>query len=166
MNKQGDHLLLSVTELAQVLEMTQGNMSKRLKDLEPDLLEGNAKFYRLVRVLAHINGNDLDPTYERARLSKEQADKLALENAVSRGELAPLEFFESTVTRYTRQVAAMLDAVPNRLRQMLPHLTPLDFARIEGLLTNERQRLADRLASGEEENPGGDSTRGADTAQT
>lgn len=35
-------------------------------------------------------GSDLDPVHERARRDKEQADRLALENRLRRGEVAPL----------------------------------------------------------------------------
>lgn len=36
------------------------------------------------------SGRDLDPVHERARRDKEQADRLALENQLRRGEVAPL----------------------------------------------------------------------------
>lgn len=65
---------------------------------------------------------DLDLATERARLAKEQADKVAMQNAVTRGELAPAYLIEEVLSRAGSKVAGILDAIPGQVRRMAPEL--------------------------------------------
>lgn len=69
-------------------------------------------------------------TAERARLAKEQADGMALKNALRRGELVEASEVERAWSDTLRQVRARILAVPSRLRQSLS-LTPPDAERID-----------------------------------
>ena len=64
------------------------------------------------------NGEQLDLTAERARVAKEQADKLTMENAERRGELVE---FQATVTKWRSEATR----VKNRLLAMPSKLAPL-----------------------------------------
>lgn len=54
---------------------------------------------------------------ERTRLAKEQADKLALENMISRKEYAPISIIEETMASTGKQIAGILEALPVKLKR-------------------------------------------------
>jgi hypothetical protein len=53
---------------------------------------------------------------ERARLAREQADRVAMENAAKRGDLAPVGVIEMMLAAIAAQAVASLEAVPGRGR--------------------------------------------------
>jgi len=63
---------------------------------------------------------DLDLAAERARLAKEQADKVAMQNAVSRGELAPVAAMEAVLAAVGTRVGKILDTIPGVVRRRVP----------------------------------------------
>lgn len=60
---------------------------------------------------------DLDLATERARLAKEQADKIAMQNEVSRRELAPVTLIEEVLAKVGRQIAGVLESIPVQLKR-------------------------------------------------
>lgn len=60
---------------------------------------------------------ELDLMQERARLAKEQADKVAMLNARLRRELAPVWVLEIALAGVARQVAGVLEAIPVKLKR-------------------------------------------------
>jgi len=60
---------------------------------------------------------DLDLATERARLAKEQADKVAMQNCVSRRELAPVTVIEDVLSKVGRQIAGVLESIPVQLKR-------------------------------------------------
>lgn len=74
---------------------------------------------------------DLDLATERARLAKEQADKVAMQNAVTRGELAPVVLIEEVLTKAAAKVAGVFDAIPGVVRRRFPAL-PSDAIELMG----------------------------------
>lgn len=60
---------------------------------------------------------DLDLAGERARLAKEQADKIAMQNEVSRRELAPVTLIEEVLAKVGRQIAGVLESIPVQLKR-------------------------------------------------
>jgi len=79
------------------------------------------------------SGGDLDLVQERARLAKEQADKVAMANAQTRKELAPISLIELVLANMGRQVAGVLEALPVQLKRSSTNLTNDDIR----LLTSE-----------------------------
>lgn len=65
----------------------------------------------------------LDLSHERARLAREQADKIALENAVSRGELMPEAEVVSTWQLIITAARSKFLALPTKLAPILAPLT-------------------------------------------
>jgi phage terminase Nu1 subunit (DNA packaging protein) len=61
---------------------------------------------------------------QRARVAKETADKIAMANAVTRRELAPVGLLEVVLADIARQVSTRLDAIVPQLRRRLPDLPP------------------------------------------
>ena len=70
-------------------------------------------------------------TDERIRVAREQADKLAMQNALARGEMIAAREVESAWTATLREVRAALLAMPGRIQQRLVHLTAHDVSEID-----------------------------------
>mgnify|MGYP000374440541 CR=1 FL=1 len=162
--------LLTNKEIAELRGVTEQAVYKMLDGLEPrePRTKNRGAQYAFDEIVAHITSRTGRKSYdeERTRLTAEQADKQAMDNSERRGELAPLSWHEELISNYTRQLVAVLDVIPARIRQALPHLSHVDHARIEALFTRERDRLADRLGSGEGELLGDAPAGGGDGSQT
>lgn len=66
------------------------------------------------------SAGDLDLAGERARLAKEQADKIAMQNAQQRGELAPVAAMEMVIAAVGAKVGRILDTIPGIVRRRVP----------------------------------------------
>ncbi len=73
---------------------------------------------------------DLDLATERARLAKEQADRVAMQNAVSRNELAPVHLLEEVLAKAGARAAKILDTIPGTIRRREPGLSADTIAAI------------------------------------
>lgn len=62
----------------------------------------------------------LDLVSERARLAKEQADKVALHNAVTRKEYAPVGIISMVLADGARQIVSIMETLPKRIKQRYP----------------------------------------------
>lgn len=84
-------------------------------------------FANLREVSAGRQGDgELDLVAERARLASEQADKVAMQNAVTRRELAPVHLIEDVLVRAGAKVAGILDAIPGAVHRRVPKLKATD----------------------------------------
>lgn len=63
---------------------------------------------------------DLDLAEQRARLAKEQADKVAMQNAERRGEVAPVAAMEMVLAATGSKVGKILDTIPGLVRRRVP----------------------------------------------
>lgn len=84
----------------------------------------------------------LDLTAERARLAAAQADKIELELAVTRGELASVSTIEQVLVRAGVKAAGVLDAVPDALKRRLPSLTADDMDIVRHEIARARNAVA------------------------
>ena len=124
--------LFSQQELASMWEVTEGTMSKWLADLDPDEEDGRKRRYTCKRVHDHLNGIGLDLNAERARLAKEQADKLARERQVAEGELLVRAEVEADILRGLSEVKTSLLAGP---RKWAPLVTGMEsISEVESIL--------------------------------
>ena len=90
---------------------------------------------------------DLDLAGERARLAKEQADRVAMQNAVQRGELAPVAALESVLSATGARVGRLLDALPGQIARRAPDLPADALTLIERDIASCRNLAAEmRLA--------------------
>jgi phage terminase Nu1 subunit (DNA packaging protein) len=88
---------------------------------------------------------------ERARFAKESADRIALKNAVARGDLVEAADVERRWSAALRQIRASMLAVPSRCGARLPHLTAADVVEIDrevrDVLTEEATRPDEEAAA-------------------
>lgn len=85
---------------------------------------------------------DLDLVQERARLAKEQADKVAMANAQARKELAPVAALEYALATMGRQVAAILEALPIQIKRTSKTLSSDDYRLLVDEITKARNVAA------------------------
>jgi phage terminase Nu1 subunit (DNA packaging protein) len=85
---------------------------------------------------------DLDLVAERARLAKVQADRIEMQNAVTRKELAPAELIEEVLSRAGARAAKLLDTIPGELKRRCPQLTADDIATIATTIAKVRNIAA------------------------
>lgn len=81
-------------------------------------------------------------TAEKARLAKEQADAATLRNAALRRELVPAGEVEREWSATLLKLRSAILAVPSRVRQFLPHLTPHDVQALDAELRRVLEDLA------------------------
>lgn len=85
---------------------------------------------------------DLDLATERARLAKEQADKIAMQNAVARRELTPTVVLEQVLAGAAAKIAGILEAIPGMIRRRVPQLTAVDIDLIAAEVAKARNTVA------------------------
>lgn len=95
---------------------------------------------------------------ERARVAKETADKIAMANAITRKEFAPVGLLEVVLGDLARQISARLDGVVPRLSRGMPDLpasaiafVSKELAACRGLCADVNIANAERLAGEDEE---------------
>lgn len=69
-----------------------------------------------------LAAGDLDLATERAALARAQREKIEMQNAVTRRELAPTHLIEEVLARAGTKVAGILDAIPGQIRRRVPSL--------------------------------------------
>lgn len=79
---------------------------------------------------------------ERAALAREQRIKIEMQNAVTRGELAPAMWIEEVLTKAAAKVAGVLDAIPGMVRRRVPQLTADDIDMIAAEIAKARNTVA------------------------
>jgi len=134
------HLDLSTRRVAELLKIGILPTAKGVGALDIDACR--VAYLRYLRGVPNRSVNDdplpsseglLDLEQERAREAKERTDKLAMENAERRGELAPVEVLRDAQANNCGQHAAIFDAIPAKIKRRVPRLTAneLDLIRKE-----------------------------------
>lgn len=73
---------------------------------------------------------DLDLATERAGLAKAQREKIEMQNAVTRNELAPVYLIEEVLAKAGARVSKILDTIPGTIRRREPSLSAATIAEI------------------------------------
>jgi terminase small subunit / prophage DNA-packing protein len=89
------------------------------------------------------SAGELDLTEERAKLARAQSERIEMELAIKRGEIAPIDSLRDALIPVVSQVAAMLDAVPVKLKREAPHLTATDLEIVKREIANARNLMAE-----------------------
>lgn len=151
-------------EIAEYLDISERRVRELASEWGVDsrdvtLSEWRVRYIRKLREEAAGRAaiGDLDLVSERARLAKEQADRISMQNAVTRKELAPAELIEEVLSRTGAKAAKLLDTIPGELKRRCPQLTADDVTAIAGTIAKVRNLAAAiSLASLEEDEEEGD----------
>ncbi len=84
----------------------------------------------------------LDLVSERARLAKEQADKVAFQNALTRNQLAPVDLLEEVLAKAAGRINGIFDAIPGMIKRRVPALSSDDIDLIAGEIARGRNIVA------------------------
>ena len=135
-----DDTLIHESELADILGLT----SNRVRILTRDGILSRAapaRYDLRATVRAYVEHlragargrapGDAELKSEKARQTREAADKLAIQNAASRRELLPARDVETAWASTLRNVRAGMLALPSRVAQRLGHLTAHDLSEID-----------------------------------
>lgn len=106
-----------------------------------------------LREQAAGRGADGELARERARLAREQADRVAMENATSRRELAPVSVLELVLAKMAGDVASILQGIVPRVKRRAPAITSEALAVVEDELIKARTRAAALSLADVEEAP-------------
>lgn len=87
-------------------------------------------------------GEGFDLPTERARLAREQADKIAMQNAQTRRELAPAYLIEEVLAKAGAKVAGILEAIPGQVKRRLPNLPASEIEAIQTEIAKARNVAA------------------------
>lgn len=85
---------------------------------------------------------DLDLASERARLAREQADKIAMQNEEKRRALAPVHVIERTLASVSRQVASQMEAIEVELKRKTK-LSADEITLVMTVVVKARNAMAD-----------------------
>ncbi|MFZ6724696.1 terminase small subunit [Undibacterium sp. MH2W] len=104
----------------------------------------------LIDYCAHIReqaagraaAGDLDLASERAALAKVQRERIEMQNAITRRELAPIATLEFALATVGRKVAAVLEAIPIEIKRRTKNLAREDFDILVAEITKARNIAA------------------------
>jgi phage terminase Nu1 subunit (DNA packaging protein) len=88
------------------------------------------------------SGGDLDLVAERAMLAREQRVRIAMQNGVTRGELAPVVLIEEVLAKAGSRIGGIFDAIPGAVRRRVPALSSEEIGNIEKEIAKARNIVA------------------------
>jgi phage terminase Nu1 subunit (DNA packaging protein) len=136
---------MSAADLAKLFDVThrQINMlaEKGILGRNADGRFDTVDSIRRYLVFARKGGNS-DIEAEKLRLTREQADKIAIQNQISQGELVSASDVERRWTAVLTLVRAAVLAVPSRVAGRAGHLTAADLDIIDREIRDALQELS------------------------
>jgi phage terminase Nu1 subunit (DNA packaging protein) len=153
-------------DIAEHLDMSDRSVREFLSDAGIDhklatLDEIRIAYIRRLRETAagRLAEGGLDLATERARLAKEQADKIAYQNAQTRKELAPSYLLEEVLTKTAGRINGILEAIPGAIKRRVQSLSSVEIDMVTDEIAKARNmvaamRLEDESESDEDDDEG------------
>lgn len=135
---------LTVTQAAALLGKPDSTVGDWCQQGLPSKKSGRNRVIRVRDLLRWLAGRDAQPGSERERLAKEQADRVALDNAKKRGELIYAWQVADVLNTMAATLSAQLDSLPGRVAGELAGMT--DAADIRALLLRETRAIRSSMA--------------------
>jgi phage terminase Nu1 subunit (DNA packaging protein) len=139
---------MTQSEFGELVGISQQAVSDLLK--RDVLVRGQPAAVWLHAYCAHLReqaagraaAGDLDLATERAALARAQRERIEMQNAETRKESAPVVLLEIAVAAIGRKVAAVLEAVPVKIKRRSKNLTAEDIEIITAEITKARNIAA------------------------
>jgi len=107
---------LSLSELSRLTGRAPATCRERLEGLAPLATNGRTRWYSPPAALERIFGGDgLELTAERARLAAAQAERVEMENSVTKGDLGTWTELENFVATIFSACVQRLNSVPSKV---------------------------------------------------
>ena len=136
-------------DIAEHLDLSQGAVSQWMDRLGLDWRTTSldvirVEYIREIREQAagRSASGDLDLATERAGLAKAQRERIEMQNAVTRRELAPVILIEEVLAKAGSKVAGILDAIPGMIKRRVAGLSSDDLDLIAGEVARARNIAA------------------------
>ena len=138
--------LFSIRRLAEIFGVNERTIRSWVTGLEPDQVAGKGggrgrHLYSVPRIIEHhfaprdANGEVLDLNAERARVAKEQADKLERDNAIARGDSLEWSKLRPVLIRLWSDARTKLLAMPRKAAPLVVGLQTMP--EIEAILDDQ-----------------------------
>lgn len=141
--------MLTQQAIAEHLDLSQPEVSGWMEKLGIDwktarLDDIRVAYIRRLRETAAGRATEggMDLATERARLAREQADRIAMQNAVTRRELAPVSLLEQILARTGTRVASILDGIAPAIKRRLPDMPSAEYQAIQAEVAKARNTAA------------------------
>jgi terminase small subunit / prophage DNA-packing protein len=141
--------LLIQKEIAEHLDLSQPAVCQWLERLAIDwknatLDKIRVAYIRSLREQAagRATTGDLDLATERARLAKEQADRVAMQNAIMRAELTETVVLEQVLAAAASKISGILDAIPGMIRRRVMGMSASEVDMIAREVAKARNSIA------------------------
>lgn len=136
-------------EIAEHLDLS----TRRIRELASEwgidsksisLADWRIRYLRKLREEAagRATAGDLDLATERAALARAQREKIEMQNAVTRKELAPAYLLEEILASAGARMGAIFDAIPGAIRRRNQAMTAADIEVIAGEIAKARNIAA------------------------
>jgi len=145
-----ERLLGTANYWAFQLDADDKELRKALEGAEPDGMRGESQpQFFLTTIMAALGSvTSLDGGQERARKDKEAADKLALENAQTRGEVGLISEIAERLGGHIDRCCSRLEQIPDALGQFCePRIAAVVIPECRRLIHEARTELATDLAT-------------------
>ena len=136
-------------EIAEHLDMSQQAVSQWLERLAIDWKNATIDQVRIAYIRSlreqaagRATSGDLDLATERARLAKEQADRVAMQNAITRGELTETVVLERVLAATASKISGVLDAIPGMVRRRVMSVSASEVDMIAGEVAKARNSIS------------------------
>lgn len=139
----------SQAEIAQHLDLSDRSVRELLAEWGIDhgqltLTEFRLRYIRKLREAAagRATVGDIGLATERARLAREQADKIAMQNAISRRELGPVSLMQEVLAKAGSRAGKLLDTIPGEIRRREPGISAETLTIVAGIVAQARNSVA------------------------
>ena len=146
--------MLTQKEIGEHIDLDQSSVSRLCEELAIDWSSAGLDVVRVAYIrrlreqaAGRAASGDLDLATERARLAKEQADRIALQNQVTREELAPAHLIEEVLSKAAGRIAGIFDAIPGMIKRRLPSLSSAEIEMIGAEIARGRNIVANMSLS-------------------
>ena len=97
-----------------------------------------------LRMIAAGRGGDsgLELASERAALARAQREKVEMQNAVTRHELAPVRLLSELLGATAARAARLLDTIPGSIKRRVAGVTTEDIAAVADIVAKARNLIA------------------------
>lgn len=141
---------MSQQEISDHLDMSQQAVSQLMDQLgmdwrNSDISEIRIAYIRRLREQAagRATTGDLDLATERAGLAKAQRERIEMQNAVTRKELAPVALITEVLAKTAAKTAGQFDAIPGMVRRRCPQFG----ADVIGMIAEEIAKIRNTVAA-------------------